>query len=98
MDLEAYKDQLNKTCRLFNVRYLHAFGSILHKRETETHDIDLIVTFNNLFSKGIADRYFGLHESLESIFRKRVDLLEDSSIKNPVLKRVLDREKVLIYG
>ena len=38
-----------------------------------------------------------LWTKLEEFFLRKVDLLTPSSIKNPVLKTVIDQSKVLIY-
>jgi predicted nucleotidyltransferase len=45
-----------------------------------------------------ADNYFDLKFSLEDLFSRPVDLLEEKAIRNPVLRRSIDRNKKLIYG
>jgi len=44
-----------------------------------------------------ADNYFDLKERLESLLDRPVDLLEESAIRNPFLKKQIDSEKKLIY-
>ena len=36
-------------------------------------------------------------DSMELFFGRKVDLLTDSSIKNPILRKSIDRTKVLVY-
>jgi predicted nucleotidyltransferase len=44
------------------------------------------------------DNYIGLKNGLEKIFNRSVDLVEEKTVKNPVLRRSIDRNKKLIYG
>jgi len=61
-------------------------------------DIDLIVDFQGVDLYEYADNYFDLKESLENLFKRDVDLLEDKAIKNPFLRKSIDSSKQLIYG
>lgn len=42
------------------------------------------------------DNYMELKEELEKLFQRPVDLLEIKQLKNPVLRKVIDREKRLV--
>ena len=97
MEINNYKKQVAKACKRYDVKKLYVFGSVARGDSNES-DVDLVAEFNNLYSSGIADRYFNFIEELESIFKKRVDLIEESSIKNPIFRRVVDREKMVVYG
>jgi len=44
------------------------------------------------------DHYFELQFQLEQILQRKIDLLEQKAIRNPVLKQEIDRTKVLVYG
>ena len=44
------------------------------------------------------DNYFDFKYSLEDLFGREVDLLEEQTIKNPYLKKNVDATKALIYG
>ena len=61
-------------------------------------DIDLIVDFNEVDLYDYADNYFDLKFSLENLFKREVDLLEDKAIKNPYLRETINSSKQLIYG
>lgn len=50
--------------------------------------IDLMEYFNN---------YMDFKEKLEELFQRRVDLVENQAIRNPILRKVIDREKLLVY-
>jgi predicted nucleotidyltransferase len=38
-----------------------------------------------------------LKEKLEFLFQRPIDLVENQSIKNPIFRKVIDREKKLVY-
>jgi predicted nucleotidyltransferase len=40
----------------------------------------------------------GLKEELEKLFNCQVDLVEEKTVKNPVLWRSIERNRKLIYG
>ena len=61
-------------------------------------DIDLIVDFQGVELYDYADNYFDFKESLENLFKREVDLLEDKAIKNPYLRQSIDSSKQLVYG
>ena len=82
----------NKVGRLF------VFGSVLTSRFKHDSDIDFIVDFKDVDLYDYADNYFELKFSLENIFKRDIDLLEDKAIKNPYLRQSIDSSKQLIYG
>ena len=96
--IESNIDNVRTLCRLHNVQRLFVFGSVLSDRFQKDSDIDLIVDFQGVDLYDYADNYFDLKESLENLFQREVDLLEDKAIKNPYLRKSIDSSKVLVYG
>jgi predicted nucleotidyltransferase len=43
------------------------------------------------------DNYMDLKGPLEQLFERKVDLVENQAIKNPIFRRIVDREKQLVY-
>lgn len=85
-------------CKKHKVKKLFAFGSVLTNRFTDKSDIDLVVDFENISLDEYADNYFDLKDALSVIFHREIDLLEDKVIRNPILRKNIDRSKQLIYG
>ena len=85
-------------CQKYKVNKLFVFGSILTEKFKEESDIDLIVDFGNVELYDYADNYFDFKFSLEELFKRDVDLLENQAIKNPYLRKSIDSNKQLIYG
>ena len=98
MYFDSYQNNLTELCRKYHVKTLYAFGSVLTKRFDNDSDVDLIVAFNNIPIEEYADNYFDFKFSLQDIFMRPVDLLEEQAIKNPYFRQNIDRNKQLIYG
>lgn len=63
----------------------------------ETSDVDLLVQFGNMDIDHYFDNYMDFKDELEDLFNRPVDLVENQAIKNPVFRKVVDREKQLVY-
>jgi predicted nucleotidyltransferase len=82
----------------FRVNKLYAFGSVLSNNFEQESDVDFLVSFKRNIPLGdFADNYFDLHNKLESILGKKVDLVIEKSIQNPFLVRSINNFKKLIY-
>ena len=96
--LSAYKNEINALCANHKVKSLYACGSVLTPNFNTNSDIDLIVDFKEIDVKDYADNYFDLKFSLQDIFNRPVDLLEEQAIKNPYFRQVVNQTKELVYG
>jgi predicted nucleotidyltransferase len=92
-------DALTGICRRFHVHRLDLFGSAATGRgfDPGRSDLDILVTFQELGSARYADVYFGLHEALEALSGRPVDLIAASAIKNPYLRRRVESERRLLF-
>ena len=90
--------KLKKLCNKYNVSRLYVFGSVISEKFRKDSDIDFIVTFDKIEISEYADNYFDFKFSLEDLFKRKIDLLEEKEIKNPFLKQSIDTSKELIYG
>ncbi len=90
--------KLNKLCTKYKVLNLYVFGSAVNNKFNASSDIDLLVTFDHVDLNDYADNYFDFKFSLEELFNKKIDLLEEKAIRNPFLKQSIDTSKELLYG
>jgi predicted nucleotidyltransferase len=95
--LTTYYKEINELCVNHKVKNLYAFGSVLNENFNSTSDIDLIVDFKDVDLEDYADNYFDFKFSLQEIFNRSIDLLEEQSIKNPYFKQVVNQTKELVY-
>ena len=100
-NLEAIK----YLCKKYHVNSLYLFGSAAREKDfTQNSDIDLLVTFKSLPSNTNediiykVDNYDKLHKSLEETIKRKIDLVQEGSVKNKFLKYFINKEKKLLYG
>jgi predicted nucleotidyltransferase len=91
-------DRIKKLCDKYHVLKLYIFGSVLNSQFSNESDIDFLVTFANVELTEYADNYFDFKFSLEDLFQRQIDLLEEKAIKNPFFKQSVENSKKLIYG
>ena len=97
-EIAEQKDELTRLCTEFSVRRLEVFGSASHEDGLNAHsDIDFLVEFD-IDGSGYADCYFGLLDSLESLFQRPIDLVVTSAIKNPFFLQSVESTKSLVYA
>lgn len=71
---------------------------MLSDRFSQDSDIDFLVLFSGVEPLEYFDNYMDFKEELEGLFSRNVDLVEIQTIKNPILKRSIDRNKKILYG
>ena len=92
------KSSFTLLCKKHNVRYLYAFGSsTTDKFDKLSSDIDLLVEIDDPDPIERGEKLLSLWDTFEQFFQRRVDLLTESSIRNPYLRKSIDSTKILIY-
>lgn len=97
-ELEKYNSDIKQLCAAHKVKRLYAFGSVLTDKYGINSDVDFIVDFESVEINQYADNYYDFKYSLENIFHRRIDLLEEKAIKNPYFLQVVNNQRQLIYG
>jgi len=98
MDLiERNINKLTILCKQHKVKELYIFGSILKQGFNDSSDIDCLVQFEKIDILDYFDNYMDFKEKLENLFGREIDLLENQAIRNPIFRKVLDRDKRLVY-
>ena len=95
--IDLYRSRLIALCELYKVQQFYLFGSILSTEFNESSDVDVLVQFGNIELMEYFDNYMDFKEKLEELFQKPVDLIENQAIRNPIFRKVVDREKLLVY-
>jgi predicted nucleotidyltransferase len=87
-----------KMCREHSVSKIYAFGSsITDKFDPLKSDIDLFVELAEEDPLEYGEKLLSLWDGLEKLFGRKVDLLTDNSIRNPILRKNVYSNRVLIY-
>jgi len=95
--IEKNIDSLFNLCKHHRVKELYIFGSILTPEFNTESDIDFLVQFDNIDILEYADNYFDFKGELEKLLGREIDLLENQAIRNPIFRKILDRDKKIVY-
>ena len=96
--LENHIEKIHRLCEIHKVDKMFLFGSALRNDFTEKSDIDFLVRFKTIDLAEYFTNYIDFKEELRNLLGREVDLLEEQTLKNPVLIRSINRSKKLVYG
>jgi predicted nucleotidyltransferase len=97
-EISKRSDDFKNLCSNHKVKYLYAFGSsVTDHFDSGKSDIDLVVIIDDLEPLERGEKLISLWDAFEDFFQRKVDLLTDTSIRNPYLRKNIDATKVLIY-
>ncbi len=85
-------------CRKHNVEKLYLFGSATNENFTDKSDIDFLVSFEKKDLNKYFENYISFKEKLGKLFKREIDLVEEQTLKNPILINSINKNKELIYG
>ena len=91
-------DRIIALCKKYKVAKLWVFGSILTDRFNDDSDVAFSVIFNYKSIPDLFVTFFDFIDELETLLGRKVDLIDETAIKNNYFRRKLDSTKQLIYG
>lgn len=96
--LDDHLAEIPALCRRYGVSRLELFGSAASGAfDPKRSDLDFLVEFDADSSR-LFDRYFGLKQSLEALYGRRVDLVTSGSLRNPYFVEAVNRSRQLVYA
>ena len=99
MNLQKHEiEKIESICSKHKVERLYIFGSAASGKMKENSDIDFLVKFSDMDLYYYFENLLSLKSELEELFNRQVDILEEQALKNPYLKKSIDRNKILVYG
>lgn len=96
--VENHIDNVKWLCATHNVETMYLFGSALNSGFTAACDIDFLVKFIPIDLAAYFDNYMNFKENLKTLLGRDVDLLEEQTLKNPILINSINKNKELIYS
>ncbi len=96
--IEHLSSRLPSLCERLGVLYVDMFGSFARGEAEARSDLDLVIEFDMTCGGAISRRFFTFIREVEELFEGPVDVLTEGSIKNPILRRNIDKERIRIYG
>ena len=96
--IEQHRAEIEALCRKYGVIRLDLFGSAASGDSfTSDSDVDFFFEFDTN-PVGLTDRYFGLIEELESLLRRKVDLVSIQDVHNPYFLQVANEYRTPLYA
>jgi predicted nucleotidyltransferase len=96
--IDNHIDTLTELCHAHNVDKMYLFGSALNSNFNAKSDIDFLVKFQSIDLAKYFDNYINFKEKLKKLFGREIDLVEEQTLKNPILIKSINRSKELVYG
>ncbi|TAE57258.1 MAG: hypothetical protein EAZ89_04040 [Bacteroidetes bacterium] len=96
--IALYLPEIRSLCHTHQISNLWLFGSALRADFGPESDVDFLYEPQaGLLPEIEGEMYWQFQEKLQKLFQRSVDLVWYKGIKNPYLKREVDKTKVLIY-
>jgi len=96
------RENLNTLTSLFKshkIEKAYVFGSVVTDKFNSNSDIDFLISFApNLDPLEKGELWWDLHDKLRELFKREVDIVTESSLKNPYFIEELKQSRKLIYG
>jgi predicted nucleotidyltransferase len=97
IDLAPYQASIAAICQELDIKRLDLIGSATRDDfHPDSSDIDVLVEFEG--TSDLFHRYFVFKERLESLFGRKVDVIQAGAVKNPYVRETIERDRMLIYG
>ncbi len=98
-EIEKRREQIAEICREHQVARLLVFGSVLREDfNPETSDIDFLVEFLPEGYRAWMSEFADLQCAMETLFRRKIDVISERGLKNPYLLKRINNEKELLYA
>ena len=96
--IEQYHHELEALCKRYRVQRLDLFGSAAKGTfKPESSDLDFIAHFADTSAPDYADRYIQFAESLESLFKRSVDVLTERMIGRSEFRLNVEPTRQTVY-
>ncbi len=91
-------NDINRICQLHLVEQLFSFGSINTENFSEKSDVDILIQFSpSIEPAKYFENYMDFKEKMEALLKREVDIVENQAVRNPIFRKILDRDKILVY-
>lgn len=93
-NIKEIKKKINHILKSHDVKKAAVFGSFVRGEQNKKSDIDILIKFKNDNDKSLLD-LVALKLDLEEVLKRKVDLVEYSTIK-PLLRKTILKEQALV--
>lgn len=97
MKVAVPQEQIQKLCLKWKVSEMALFGSVLSEDFGPDSDVDVLVSFSMDAAWGLFD-LVDMVEELETMFGRKVDLVEKDALRNPFRRQAILAANEVIYA
>lgn len=97
-NIKEHIDAIKELCKKHKVDTMYLFGSTLKGNIHSNSDVDFLVRFKKFDLAEYFENYMSFKEELGILLKREIDLVEEQTLKNPVLIESIENSKQLIYG
>ena len=95
---EAITEITRRLVDYYRPERIYLFGSVARGDDRGDSDIDFLAEFESPKPDRMADRYFGFIEEASRRFGRPVQVLTPRMVRNPFLKRSMERDLTIVHG
>lgn len=97
--LRAQRPAIAAVCQRYAVARLELFGpASTGAFDPDTSDLDCLVAFGDHPTLSRFEQYFGLHEGLQELLGRPVDLVMIGALRNPSFIRGVNASRQFLYA
>ena len=96
--IEMNMEKIVALCKKYKVAKLWVFGSILTPRFNDDSDVDFSVIFHYDQIQDLFVTFFDFIDELQDLLGRKVDMVDETAVRNSFFRKELDKTKYLIYG
>ena len=97
--MQPHLTQVTELFKKHKIANAFFFGSVLTDKFDENSDVDFLINFQeNIDPLERGELWWDLHDRLRDTLNREVDLVSESSLKNPYFIETQNNTKVKIYG
>jgi predicted nucleotidyltransferase len=99
-EIDQHRDEIIAICEEYGLKRLEVFGSAASSDfDPNRSDIDFLVVYPQGFDYGPwGSRETELRRRFEAVLGKHVDLVVLRWVRNPYVRRSIERHRVLLYA
>ena len=94
---EAIEKSAPGLCKQFGIRRLCIFGSVARGDESDGSDIDFLAEFDQPTPETMPGRYFGFIDAASRLFKRPVQLITPSMLRNPHFSKSVERDLLTVH-
>ena len=91
-------EKIASLCVEHDVQSMYVFGSAATGDFGDHSDFDFVVSFKDISIAKYTDNYFSLHQKLEELLGRKIDLVTDRSLSNPYFIESVLETRQLLYA